>query len=271
MFTQLLAATQLYDLSVTSSANNVNIRSLVDALGYLGGEANIRVTVDAGVILGSTSLGVGGLATGTFPTGVVIQIINNGRLQGRGGTGGFGGLRFAPGSPGGTGGWALEVDHDVYLTNIDGVIWGGGGGGGGGGGTSLLGFGGGGGGGGGGGVVGGTGGGSDVVNPAADGANGTTDAGGVGGNIGPLGGGAGGTGGGPGLNGLPGAPKGVIPGGAGGVPGAYVAGTAGVFWRGGEQNTRGSNSAAFSFLRAKILGDVTFTMTANATMLATIA
>ena len=88
----------------------------------------VTVTVNPGVIQGSTAPGTAGLSTGNgpWPTGSVITIINNGTISGKGGDGG--GNPQGAGQPGGN---AIELNYPVSIQN-NGTISGGGGGGGGG-------------------------------------------------------------------------------------------------------------------------------------------
>lgn len=183
---------------IDGNAFNINLRTLHDAQ-YDEAVAGETVTciIFAGVSVGSAAPSLPAFNVGTWPEGVVVKIVLQGKIQGPGGVGGAG---FNPGVypaqnglPGGT---ALYTRHPVILEfPAGGKLWGGGGGGAGGG--SIGGFGGGG--GGGAGLVPGNGG-YGVVGGVGPGAAGSEDAGGTGGAGGPEGY-NGGVGGGPGLPG----------------------------------------------------------------------
>lgn len=221
--------------TLSSSQNDYNLRTdLINSYGWDGNSAiSVRLFINSGVTIGSTSTSTAAFSTGTFPNGSIIQIINKGRIQGKGGTGGTGASSCCSGyqcalNNAGAGGNALQLSHNVLIFNTSGEIWGGGGGGGGGGsGADYYGYsaGGGGGGGGAGSQVGSggtviTGGGGTDGNV---GTAGTATAGGAGGtpvSYGSQTGAAGGAGGGPGLAGASGGagncPSGARPGGAAG-------------------------------------------------------
>ncbi len=193
-------------ITIDFNVNNINLRSVHDLLYpeivTVGSPPQqVTCTVSAGVIVGSTSAAVPAFDIGSWPAGVVLNLIVNGRVQGRGGNGGA-----WPSMVGLTGGTAVKTTIDLNLSG-DGEIFGGGGGGGAGGPPESS-FGGGG--GGGRGTLGGSGG----VPPnnanfqGHPGTDGTSEAAGVGGaNVfgisPPTGrmGGYGGTGGGAGLAG----------------------------------------------------------------------
>lgn len=211
----------------------INIRNIHDTLfPSPTSSTRVFVTVETGVIVGSTSTGIPSLDVGTWPTGVTIEIVNNGRIQGAGGQGGHGGNYTGDGPwPGNPGGVALYARRPITLKN-NGQLFGGGGGGGGGtqqGGGSMSA---GGGGGGGAGTYAGYGGARGTAsssNNAADGASGTAMSGGSGGagrTFGVTIAGTGGDGGGPGQPGQqrPPEPTGYTYGAAGGAAGAAIDG-----------------------------------------------
>jgi hypothetical protein len=226
---------------------------------YVAGATDLTVTVNPGVLVGSTSTGTYAmLVPSAFNPGDTVTIVNNGTIQGMGGGGGAGGpVTSNPqpntsnaGGTGGGGGNAVYVNRPVVITN-NGVMAGGGGGGGGGAGsiavyqksfTAQMS---GGGGGGGAGFNGGGGGAagtttqpsSSITRAGTPGQPGTSPAGGAGGAgntapPGPAGGrsGAGGAGGGRGAagsSGQPGSPPSPVPikpGGGGGGAGNYIVG-----------------------------------------------
>ena len=132
----------------------VNIRTMCDQLGYAGvNPARVNVFVGpqgsatVGVV-GSTSTSIAAMQTGTFPSGslIILTILDNGFVAGRGGTGGSGQpiTGGTPASPtygtvgdGGDGGDALHIQCDTVLFNY-GRIQGGGGGGAGGGASGSI-------------------------------------------------------------------------------------------------------------------------------------
>ncbi len=171
-------------INISSSTYDVNLSSL---FGDPVLPANYEVTIDSGVIVGSTSTSSAAMVTGAFPSGSTLKIINNGRIQGAGGTGNSN-----------DGGDALSLGYPVTIDNNN-QIWGGGGGGS----RGDCGFAEGGG-GGGAGYDPGAGGAGRTDQGAEDGQPGTTEAGGAGG-LGACGTACcnGGAGGGPGEDGLP--------------------------------------------------------------------
>lgn len=192
------------NLTIAADTNNYVLSDFLSGTSYNPGRSIINLTVDANVIVGSTTAGspamiIDGLATGDF-----INLINNGNIAGAGGRGGAAGqytvtntpifnskgqpvynnskgriqagtssVTSIPGRPGEPGGPALFVTYATNLIN-NGTIAGGGGGGGGGGGPT-----------------GGQGGGGAgrIVGVGAN--NGTLTAGGAGTGLGGAGGGRG--------------------------------------------------------------------------------
>jgi hypothetical protein len=207
---------------------NINLRTAHDSIYPTPASGDeVTCTINSGVVIGSVATGaVRAFDVGSWPAGVTINLIVNGRIQGMGGVGGAGGAFNSGGSPAGTGGIALYTRYPINLEfPSGGEIWGGGGGGGGGAGSGGPGSSGNGGGGGGGGA------GQNGGVPANGGSSGglggffgTATAGGVGGNSGGAGAGAGGTGGGPGLSGGAGNTGLGGFGGAAGAPGSAIDG-----------------------------------------------
>jgi hypothetical protein len=205
-------------VTISSSTNNLNLWSYLVANGFAsaGTPGFWVVTIGSGAVIGSASTATPAFDTGTFPAGSTLQITNNGRIEGAGGSGGRGAAVTSTcavssaSTPGGGGGPALQARLALTMTN-NGGVWGGGGGGGGGIAKGLSSFGGGvspvggGGGGGGAGIVAGAGGSSGSGFGSVNGAAGTSTAGGAGGpggnDAGAAIGGTGGAGGGPGLAG----------------------------------------------------------------------
>jgi len=109
-------------LNLTISANTFNyvLRTAADAAGWTTGRPVI-LTVQSGVVVGSTSTTQASLATGTFPAGTSLTLINNGIIAGAGG-----GQTSQGAQPGGT---AIFVESAITIFN-NGIIGGGGGAGG---------------------------------------------------------------------------------------------------------------------------------------------
>lgn len=143
----------LTNRTITIDANTYcfNLREAHDALYPLpatpgdGETLTVRCIIETGVTVGSNRLGVPAFDVGTWPSGIDIEIINRGRIQGRGGKGGNGHSQSSAGGAdvvlpqsGEPGGLALLVDYPVEFDNTDGKIEGGGGGGGGGGMSSYA-------------------------------------------------------------------------------------------------------------------------------------
>lgn len=211
-------------LTISADELDYNLRTRHDELYAAPTEAvTVRLVIEAGVVVGSTSTATPALDTGTWPAGSTLTIDWRGRVQGRGGEGGAGGA-VGTGEDGEDGGPAFKARIEVAVTfGAEAEVWGGGGGGGGGGhalaGTSR----GGGGGGGGAGTEPGPGGPGPFE--ADDGAAGTDESGGEGGRGigGALGNGDGGRGGTPGQPGTAG-DAGDSPGGAAGAAGTAIDG-----------------------------------------------
>ena len=194
---------------------------------YVAGISDLTFTVNSGVRVGSNSVDAYAMSVpSSFDAGDTVTIVNNGYIQGMGGTGGPSILGASPGPAGFKGGNAMYANRPVTVQN-NGIVAGGGGGGGtGGGGQDDKGparWGG----------AGGGGAGYDVGPGGAGpygGSNGTNDAGGVGGAGDAS---TGGTGGGRGAAGSPGSNSGGAnprPGGPGGAAGNYIVGNPFVTW-----------------------------------------
>jgi len=223
------------DLVIAADAFDYNIAT---ELGNPTESIDVTLTINTGIIVGSTSTGNAALSTGSLPAGSTVKIVNKGRIQGKGGDGGAGYNACQPaGAPGGTGGNGLELLLSVTLDNASGEIWAGGGGGGGGGNGCGCPWSAGNGGGGGAGSVFGSGGSGTYFN----GTNGTTLLGGVGGTSSAphiqIVGGNGGVPGTAGTNGSNGCSAG---GGAGGLAGDAVQGNGNVItWIGAQGDIKG--------------------------------
>jgi len=144
----LIPAPVTYPLTLVISVNtlNFNLRAAAVAAGWNQVlPLDARVTVNAGVIVGSSSL-VSGFVTGTdYPAGSILSLTNNGTIKGIDGTAGAygaggagapaansystpsnGGAGGAGGS-GSAGGLAMQVSYPMSVMN-NGVITGGAGG-----------------------------------------------------------------------------------------------------------------------------------------------
>jgi hypothetical protein len=112
-------------IQIDDVQENINFRDIYDTL-YATVDASMTVTViiGEGVAVGSTTVADYGARTGTWPTGLTLNIVNNGFILGKGGDG------AEQNENGGDGGDALLVEHAIEIDNTNGVIGGGGGGGG---------------------------------------------------------------------------------------------------------------------------------------------
>ena len=118
-----------YSVSISSDTNNVDVTALLTSLtGWTTGEvANVTVTVDTGVVVGSNSVSGFALDFDALPSGSTATLINNGDIIGR------------YGSSSGVGGNAVRTSVPLDITN-NGQIYAGGGGGSTGSSASLSGF-----------------------------------------------------------------------------------------------------------------------------------
>tara|TARA_R110001632_G_scaffold171654_1_gene290810 strand:- start:270 stop:1031 length:762 start_codon:yes stop_codon:yes gene_type:complete len=222
-------STLTFNIIISSNTENFNLATFLnDNTSYDGTSlAKINVTINNGVSVSSSAADQPAFDTGTIgfaTTGSVLNIINNGTIQGTGGRGGNlssnNGLSTnADGlsdKTGGVGGTALKTTMTTIIDNTNGSLLAGGGGGGAGGVSDTVG---GSGGGGGAGNLAGAGG-SGNGSQGTTGANGTASSGGQGGR----GANFGGNGGGPGANGGGGNAGGATSGGSGGTAGNYLEG-----------------------------------------------
>lgn len=131
--------------SVTISANQTNFNLynyIVSNVGTPSSNFVLYVTINSGVTIGSTSINNVAFDIGLFQNNSIINIVNNGSIQGAGGNVGLGGTVYGAlpnnsggATSGGQGGTAIKANYTgltVSITN-NGTIYGGGGGGGGGG------------------------------------------------------------------------------------------------------------------------------------------
>ena len=135
------------DIITSSNAENINLRTLLDAAGFNNDTpATITYTLNAGINV--TSAASTGTATPAWQTGTIgsihtVLIYINGAVKGYGGAGGAGGLGnigpSADGAVGATGGTSMSFACNATLiVNSGGSVLAGGGGGGGGGGAVIY-------------------------------------------------------------------------------------------------------------------------------------
>lgn len=227
-------------LTISANTQNYNVYTQASASPlYVAGSTDITLTIQPGVLVGSSSTGSYALSVpNSFNPADTVTIVNNGVVIGRGGNGGSGGsaspFPFGVAGGGAVGGYAVYVNFPTTITN-NGTLAGGGGGGGGGRAGQVVSpptnpkqpsgpvtnYGGGGG-GGGAGYPGGSGGGGGSPG-GGSGSSGSSTAGG-GGGAGPGPAGSGGAGGGRGANGSAGQPSPNGAGASGGTRGYYLVG-----------------------------------------------
>jgi hypothetical protein len=116
-------------LHITAPAQNLNLRTLANANGYVGvPQQAVTITIDAGIEVTS-------VVRGTWPPDYdLLTLINLGTISGAGGAGGASGYGSATqGGAGNVGGTALDASTGaISVDNAAGLIRAGGGGGGGG-------------------------------------------------------------------------------------------------------------------------------------------
>lgn len=106
---------------------NVNLRTSHDhAYGLPESHHRIICIIEPGVIIGSASVDQPAFDVGSWPAGVEIDLIIQGRIQGKGGNGGVGPI--LGGTAGENGGPAFYTRFPVTISQNS-EIWGGGGGG----------------------------------------------------------------------------------------------------------------------------------------------
>ena len=130
------------NLTIASDTADYNVFTAAGSPAY---RANIVLTINSGVNVYASSTAVYALTTGTgWVGGSSIQLINNGKIIGRGGAGGMGGAAYQStpwanaGEVGGAGGNAMRLTIPATITGSGSIIAGGGGGGGGGGGVAFY-------------------------------------------------------------------------------------------------------------------------------------
>lgn len=120
------------DIILSANSNNY-VLDPSKISGYVPGITTVRVTVNNGVVIGSSSTSSPAMQISGFTTNDRIELTNNGYIVGAGGNGGHGsgdGGGGGLGQPGNIGGNAINISSSpVFITN-NGTIGGGGGGGG---------------------------------------------------------------------------------------------------------------------------------------------
>lgn len=125
---QVAAFTPRTVASITIAANTQNYTlNTAKVSGYVAGQTDVTLTINSGIIVGSSSTGAAIFVDTSWAAGDTVSIVNNGYIVGRGGTGGTSGSTTSAGAAGGL---ALQVLRATSITN-NGTIGGGGGGGGG--------------------------------------------------------------------------------------------------------------------------------------------
>lgn len=110
-------------INIDTDILDVNLRSVHDSLFPLPISGDIvTCIIAANTKVGSSSTSSPALNIGSWPSGVIVNVINNGRIEGRGGDGGTNSNGFP-------GGLALYCRYAINWNNASGQIWGGGGGG----------------------------------------------------------------------------------------------------------------------------------------------
>lgn len=112
-------------VSITLASNTTNyVLNTAAVSGYVAGITDVTLTINSGVVVGSTATSGTAFTVTGFTTGDTVAITNNGYIVGAGGKGGNGN------QAGAAGGLALSVGFATRITN-NGTVGGGGGGGGG--------------------------------------------------------------------------------------------------------------------------------------------
>lgn len=124
-------------INITSNTANVNLFTLAGSPVSAG---SFEFRIASGIYVFSTNTANAAVATGIFPAGSTVKVVNNGYIVGMGGGGGNGadGGSSAQGGIGGAGGPALSLETNITFDNSSGYVYGGGGGGGGGGGSRSI-------------------------------------------------------------------------------------------------------------------------------------
>ncbi|MCB6182300.1 hypothetical protein LIN78_01860 [Leeia sp. TBRC 13508] len=123
----MLALKQVFNIVISANTDQYLLTN--DVINAQVG-AEINVTVNAGVVVGSSTTGVAGFRSGALPSGITVNLVNNGTIVGMGGNGGIGYNGSATNGTNGGDAISLSSGVTLKLTN-NGIVGGGGGGGGG--------------------------------------------------------------------------------------------------------------------------------------------
>ena len=132
-------------VTIRENANNITLRTYFDSIwSTINPGDTINISIEDGVTIGSSSTGLHALLFGDWPSGITINLTNNGIIVGKGGAGGAGGRvvnenTVQDGLAGSIGGGAINVTLGTtpVINIINNNFIGGGGGGGGGGGACI--------------------------------------------------------------------------------------------------------------------------------------
>ena len=107
------------NLTIASNTKNYNIFSNKGG-SYVAGKSIINLTINSGVVVGSTSTSTYAMDTGSgWATGDVINITNNGYIAGHGGAGGY--YLSLPGKSGGS---SMNLQWNITaFTNSSGYVY----------------------------------------------------------------------------------------------------------------------------------------------------
>jgi hypothetical protein len=127
---------------IQENQKNVNLKSLYDSLyASTTGVTSVIFEILSGIVVSSASINIGAIETGFWPGGITINLVNKGKIFGKGGNGGQGGGTNGPAQNGTKGGDAIVMNVNLTIDNGSGLIAGAGGGGGGGAGAIIPSFG----------------------------------------------------------------------------------------------------------------------------------
>lgn len=111
---------------------DVNLRTIHDQLypdPESGDTFTLRCYIETNVVVGASTTANAAFIVGTWPSGVTVEIYNNGRIQGAGGKGGNAAKNGVVAQAGSDGGLAFYTRKAIVFDNLNGKIYGGGGGG----------------------------------------------------------------------------------------------------------------------------------------------
>lgn len=133
------------NVTIQENANNITLRAYFDSVwATINPGDTVNISIEDGVTIGSSSTGLNALLFGDWPSGITINLTNNGIIVGKGGAGGTGGrvvneTTVQNGSTGSSGGGAINITLGTtpVINIVNNNFIGGGGGGGGGGGSAV--------------------------------------------------------------------------------------------------------------------------------------